>query len=485
MMSVIYQKLGEEDIQVFTKGAPEVLVGKTHEKSKARCMYYMDLSGTVKKLTNNERTKLLNRFEEFASEGYRLLAMAWKTVPKKKAELWQFSQDIDEFESDLVFLGVVAMIDPPRPEAKEAIKKCNEAGIDVKMITGDHKNTAVTIAKDIGLITKNDNNQAEHLAISGQEIDTLSEADLTRIVAEKKVFARVSPQHKLKIVSTLKANNEVVAMTGDGVNDAPALKKADIGISMGIAGTDVAREASDMILADDNFATIVSAVEEGRKIYNNIKKFIVYLLACNTSEVLTLFVGILLGFPLPLIAIQILWINLVTDGLPALALGVDPPDQDVMKEKPRDPNEELLKKDDVIFIIFVGVFLSLGTLFGFWMDLGFPALYSPEQLPEETIKHARSLAFTILVLMQMLVALIVRTKRVSLLGPEMFKNKHLMIAIAGSLLLHVIILYVPMFWTVFHVVPLNVYDWLVVISLGIIFFVISEAAKLIRRKNII
>ncbi len=467
----------EKIFYVFTKGAPEVLLGKSTE-DKFFCSHYMDVSGNVIEMTELVRQKLLENFENFASRGYRLLAIAYKPLKSEEQLVQKFSLTNDEtlipfFESELIFLGFVAIIDPPRKEVPIAIAKCKSAGIRILMITGDHKSTAVTIGKQIGLV--NSESPTNEVAVEGAELKNVDDERFIDMVRTKNIFARVTPEHKLHIVTALKSEGHIVAMTGDGVNDAPALKKADIGVAMGITGTDVARESADMILADDNFATIVNAIEEGRKIYDNMKKFIVYLLACNSGEVLTMLIGIFLGLGLPLLAIQLLWINLVTDGLPALALGVDPPEHDMMKRKPRDPKESLLPARTLIYIAFVGLFTAMATIIAYWLSLGMPAPFST--VSEHKLAEARGVAFTTLVLLQMTIALTIRTKDTSLFSKELVKNKYLVGAVVLSVILHLIVLYFPFTRFIFRIDPITLMDWVIILAFVIIFFVITEVYK--------
>ena len=295
-MSVIVQdKNGAR--YIFTKGAPDVVVRKS--------TFYQE-NGATRKMSTSTQRKIMLHNNQLARDGLRVLAMAWRKLGPGD------NLPYDDLEKDLVFVGMAGLIDPPRPEVKDAVALCKKAGIKTIMITGDHKITASVIAKELDIMQKGDR------IITGEELERMSDTELENVVEKTAVFARVLPVHKLRIVRALKKKSHIVAMTGDGVNDAPAVKEADIGIAMGISGTDVTREASAMVLMDDNFATIVSAVRQGRGIYSNIKKFIRYMLSCNLGEVITMFVGIMIGIPLPLLPIQILWVNLVTDGLPVL-----------------------------------------------------------------------------------------------------------------------------------------------------------------------
>lgn len=426
---------------VCTKGAPEVVVSLCDRQL---------VNGKVVRFTRSDAKKVLEASEAYASKALRVLGFAYKEVlPGAKEKL----------EERLVFAGLQAMIDPPRAEVREAIEKCKTAGIKVVMITGDHLSTAKAIARDLGITGR---------AITGVELDHI--ASLEPVVEEIGVYARVNPAHKLRIVEALQKRGHVVAMTGDGVNDAPALKKADIGIAMGITGTDVAKEASVMVLADDNFASIVRAIEEGRKIFDNIKKFVEYLLSSNTGEVLALFAGILLGWPLPLTALMILWINLITDGAPALALGVEPADPDLMKHKPRKIGENIVNRERGIMILLIGLLMMVGTLFLF-------DLYDPAR----DILKAQTMAFTTLMLFQMFNVLNQRSEVHSVFGVGLFKNKWLCLAVLFSVGLQVAVVYVPYLQNVFGTVALSFKDWLVASAVSSSVLVLGEFVKVIKK----
>jgi Ca2+-transporting ATPase len=347
------------------------------------------------------------------------------------------------------------MRDDPRPEVKDAISVCNEAGIRSMMITGDFKVTAAAIAKEIGITGK---------AITGNELDAMSDQELAQHIEELGIVARVSPEHKTRIVTALKQKGHIVAMTGDGVNDAPSLKKADIGIAMGITGTDVAKEAADMVLTDDNFASIVTAVEEGRHIFDNIKKFIYFLLCCNVGEIFVLFFAIVLGFSRPLIPIQILWINLVTDGFPALALGVDPPETGIMKRKPRDPKEGIFAEGRGRHIIEVGVLMSVLVLAGF-------------HFCGKDMDHARTLAFSTLVFVQLAHTFNSRSERRSIFDTGFFSNIYLVGAVLLSVALQLSVVYVPVLQPLFKTVPLGGSDWALILGLSVCVIVFGELKK--------
>ncbi len=410
----------------YIKGAPDIILKK--------CTKVLH-KGRVIKLTETERKNIINSIEDFSASALRVLGFAYKECENKKYK------DV----TDLVFVGLQGMRDPPRPGVKEAIEKCRKAGIKVIMITGDHKKTAEAIGKEIGIVGK---------AITGEELEQIK--NLSKQVEDIVIYARVDPSHKLKIVDALKARGHVVAMTGDGINDAPALKKADIGIAMGIMGTDVSKEASDMILVDDHFNSIVNAVEEGRGVFNNIRKFVGLLLSCNIGEVLVIFLASLFGWPLPLIAIQILWINLVTDGLPALALGVDPTDPDIMGKKPRNPKEGIITSLFAARILSLSALVTIATLLLFWLFL------------DEGVMKAQTIAFTSLVLLELIAVHVVRGHYTD----KIFSNNLLTASIAGSVILQMIIIYTPIS-KFFKVVALGLFDWIYIISAVAAFAVIG------------
>jgi len=433
------------------KGAPEVVL----EKSK-----YLQKGEAQIQLNDGLKREILRANERMAAKALRVLAVAYKEMPE---EIQKF--DEESTESNLTFLGLVGMIDPPREEAKPAVELCKQAGVRVVMITGDHKLTATAIAQELGLMGN------AQLAVTGDDLDKLEDEEFANIVENVAVYARVSPEHKIRIVKALKLNGHVVAMTGDGVNDAPALKNADIGISMGITGTDVSKEASDMILTDDNFASIVAAMQEGRAIYDNIKKYLAYLLSTNIGEILIMFSVSLISFiqnghlPLPLIAVQILWVNLVTDGLPALALGVDPPDPDIMQRPPRDPKESVFTANVNRLIAVGAVTMALFTT---------PIFLSKLILGEEI---ARTVVLTLIVMFEMFNAFNCRSDRHSLLKIGFTKNRFLLIAVASSILLQLAVLYTPFLQAIFETAPLGISDWTLVILLSATILITVEASK--------
>lgn len=427
MMSVVVKENGKE--MCYVKGAPERLIGK--------CKYIL-LNNSVVPFDYNLKNKVSKAIEEMSLKALRCIGAAYKDSGITKNE---------SLERDLIFLGIAGIIDPPRKEVKDSILKCRMAGIRPVMITGDHKNTAFAIGKEIDLCTSMDE------VMTGEEIENISDKDLVKRVMKTKIYARVSPNHKLRIVKAYKSIGKVVAMTGDGVNDAPAIKEADIGIAMGISGTDVSKEASAMILMDDNFSTIVSAVEEGRVIYNNIRKFIRYLLSCNLGEVLTMFLASMFSLPIPLSPIQILFVNLATDGLPAIALGVDPPDSDIMGEKPRKKDEDIFARGLVEKIVIRGALIGICTLLTFiaGMYYGF------------SIKTCRTMTLSTLVLSQLIHVFECRSERHSIFEIKLFTNPYLVGAVSVSIVMLLSIIYIPFLSTVFQTTMLNIGQWLIVV----------------------
>lgn len=440
----------DKKARVFTKGALDSIISICNKIS---------INGKLLDFSKEYKAKVLENSNIMSDKALRVLAFAYKDISKENIVL-------DSLEKDLVFIGMVGMIDPPRLEVKDSIKLCKSAGITPVMITGDHKNTAFAIANELGI--------AEDIsqAITGHEIDKFKEEEFNEKIINYRVFARVSPEHKVKIVKAFKSHGNIVSMTGDGVNDAPSLKAADIGVAMGITGTDVSKGASDMILTDDNFSTIVSAVEEGRKIYLNIKKSIVFLLSCNLGEILTLFTAILLNWNSPLQPIHILWVNLITDSFPALALGVDKTKEDVMNNPPRNPKESIFIKSDKIQLIINGVLIGGITLFAF--KLG-------ERLYADSLIHAQTMAFVVLSVSQLFLSLSLRSNTKSAFSLGIFSNKYLVYSILLGIFLQVIIISISFIANIFKVTPLLLYDWIVVILVSLIPFAINEILKLFRK----
>jgi len=436
----------QERLLVFTKGAPDVLLPRCTQERVGK---------ETRPLSDARRAQILRMNEELAGEALRTLGVAFRPLPR---EAFDASVVDESVEQDLVFAGIIGMIDPPRPEARAAVMRAQAAGIRPLMITGDHPKTAAVIAVELGIA-------GEGRAVTGAELEKMPEDALAQTVREVSVYARVNPEHKLRIVNALQREGAVVAMTGDGVNDAPALKTADIGVAMGITGTDVAKEASDMVLADDNFATIVAAVEEGRAIFSNIRKFLRYLLSSNIGEVMTMFFGVLLaetiGLPaegnavvLPLLATQILWINLMTDGAPALALGVDPADADVMARPPRPIAEGVITGRMWAGIFFVGAVMAAGTLLV--LDAGMPVGLIEGS---GSLRHAQTMAFTTLVLFQLFNVFNARSdERSAFRG--LFRNRWLWAAVGLSLALQAAVVHLPFLQNAFSTVSLSGGDWL-------------------------
>ena len=436
---------------LFTKGAPDVIV---------QCCVGIELDGEVVPMGDAHRREILKANQDFAAGALRVLAAAYKELSE---------DDTEPEENNLVFLGLYAMMDPPRMEVRDAVAQCRNAGIRTVMVTGDHKNTAVAVAKELGLWSEGDE------VVSGVEIDEMSDDDLLRRVEKIRIFARVSAEHKLRVVKAWRRKGQVVAVTGDGVNDAPAIKEADIGIAMGITGTDVTKEASDMVLTDDNFASIVAAVEEGRCIYANIKKFIHFLLSCNIGEVLTMFVASLIGWPVPLRAAQLLWINLVTDGFPALALGVDPAEGDVMKHRPRRSDERVIPGSQFGIMSMQGAVVASASLVAFLIG------WSQEGFPQDKCPLAQTMAFTTLVIAQLFHSFNCRSLRRSVFANGFFTNPSLIVAFVGSFILQMLVMYVATLGRFFQIVPLGVTNFAIVIALSLSPVVATEIIKFFLR----
>lgn len=429
------------------------------------------VNGRVVPLTEELKNEYLKVAEEMSSQALRVLGAAYKDV--------ETIVEPDEMEKDLTIIGLVGMIDPPRMEVKDSIKKAKEAGIISVMITGDHKNTAVAIAKELGIA------DSIEQSITGNEIDSLTDEEFAERIDNYRVFARVSPEHKVKIVKAFKAKGNIVSMTGDGVNDAPSLKYADIGVAMGITGTDVSKGAADMILTDDNFTTIVHAIEEGRNIYNNIKKTVIFLLSCNLGEVITVFISIILFWPVPLLPTQILWVNLITDSLPAIALGIDPGDKDVMKRKPRDPRESFFARGAGIRTIIGGVLIGAITLAAFYFGLHeYGYNLNTANIPENVLSYARTMAFVVLATSQLFYSLSMRNATKSIFEIGFFSNKFLILSIIVGLILQIGVISIPVLASAFKVHTLSINDWLFVFFLAAIPFIAREISKIIMRAGI-
>ncbi len=451
MMTTIHS--GNQDDIVHSKGAPEVLLNK--------CNRYWD-DGEIKELTQEKKQEFLTKNDEYADNALRILGMAFKQINLKdlsgKEKKHKIEEELSsEIENEMIFLGLQGMMDPPRKEVKESIQTCRNAGIRTVMITGDNAKTAKAIASELGFNSE---------VITGKKINTMTEEELKKEVESTNIFARVTPTHKVKILSALKNFGHTVAMTGDGVNDAPSLKKSEVGVAMGIRGTDVSKQASDMVLLDDNFKTIKEAIKQGRGIFDNIRKFVNLLLSGNLGEVFTVFIASLLGWGLPLTAVMLLWVNLLTDGLPALALGVDPTDEEIMKRKPKGKDEGIFDKYLGFSIPWIGIFVTIICLALF--KIGLP-----------NIAKARTLAFTSLVILELMEVYPIRSRY----GTPTFSNKWLIAAIIVSIMAHLMILYTPLN-TYFGVTPLGIKSW-EMIGVGIIIFGIAMLVmRLIENKYI-
>ena len=460
---------------VLTKGGVDELL--------AKCNKYL-YDGEERNDLENYKKVITKNNEDMAKDALRVLSMAYKEIDHEPTD-----EEMKNIEQDLIYVGMVGMIDPPRLEVKDAVDKCEKAGIKTVMITGDHKITAIAIAKSLGIL------QSEEEALTGAELEKMSDEDLTKNIRKYSVYARVSPEHKVRIVKAWQANGEIVAMTGDGVNDAPALKTADIGCAMGIVGTDVSKEAADVILTDDNFATIVSSVEEGRRIYDNILKAIQFLLSSNVGEVITLFVAILItpllgnlfgidiNLIVPLLPIHILWINLVTDSLPALALAVDPPQKDVMDRKP-NKNKSVFTKGMIWRIVDQGILIGVITIVAFIVGLATPDENLPviEELTNEEIKVeiGQTMAFCVLAFSQLVHVFNVRDNKTSIFKTGIFSNKQLILAVLASAALMLGILLIPALRHVFSIPVLPVGNILEIVVLSLMPLIVVELFKLIK-----
>ena len=458
----------------YMKGAPELILG--------RCSQIF-LDGKVQPLTKEIREKHHKVTETMAQQALRNLGFAYKELPDNTE---QFN---DEKERDFVFVGIMGMIDPPRPEVKDAIAICKTAGIRVVMITGDHKLTAIAVAKELNLLCD------DCQVLTGQELELMTDEQLAQVVEKVVVYARVAPEHKTRIVKAWKQKDEVVAMTGDGVNDAPALKMSDIGIAMGISGTEVTKEAADMVLADDNFASIVKAVKEGREIFENIKKYLTYLLQCNIMEILVMFfavvsvpylarvlspgsdVELVNSAAIALTAVQILWINLVTDGLPAIALGVDPGDPDLMQRKPRKPKESIFSKDVKVYLSTVPIFMTVLLLLAFFSHMPW--------LSNFRLLEARTQLLTAMIVMELAVAITCRSLKYPIFKVGPFKNKFLWYAVFSSFALQLLVLYTPVLQTLFDVHQPEQIDWAIAaLFAGAVFAAIEVGKFVTSRKTV-
>jgi Ca2+-transporting ATPase len=438
------------DYVAYMKGAPDVVLGLCNQVLE---------DGLMRPLTWERRRNILEQNEALAANALRVLGVAFrplKAVPDNP-------QPADS-EQDFTFIGLLGMIDPARPEVAPAIRTARRAGIETVMITGDYLNTAVAIAKEIGLLREGDQ------ALTGAQLQDLDDAEFEGRVEDVAVYARVSPQHKVKIVDALKSRGHVVAMTGDGVNDAPALKRSNIGVAMGITGTDVSKETAEMVLTDDNYASIVSAIEQGRIIYANIRKFVYYLLSCNMAEITVLFLAMMFGWPLPLVAIQLLVLNLITDGAPALALAMERGEPDIMDQKPRPVNEPIVNRDMIVGIAVQTVAITTAVLIAFRIGMA------------EGETHARTMAFATLSVSELFRAYTSRSERFSLWAIRPFSNKWMQVAVLTSLLILLAIIYVPFLDPIFETTFLTVDDWLVMLPLILVPSIAAEVNKWVLRR---
>lgn len=450
MMSTVNTDPKTKKMFVYTKGAPEHIL---------KICDRIIINGKVRRITETDRKSILAKNDEFSSDALRVLGFAYKDYTSGKGTTKNQQEDTEKnLEKNLIFVGLQGMIDPPHKEVKDAISRCTMAGIRVIMITGDNRHTAEGIAREIGI---------SGASIDGEEFEKLTEEQQINAVETKSIFARVEPSHKMRIVELLQKKGNIVAMTGDGVNDAPAIKKADLGIAMGITGTDVAKEASDMVLQDDNFASIVNAVEEGRGIYENIKKFVNYLLSCNVGEVLIIFFAIILGWPLPLTAIMLLWLNLITDGLPALALSVDPNPKDLMTRPPKKAKQGIMTKSMAFNIVYVSVLIAIAVLGLFWWA----------QERTGNLIHMQTMAFTAVIMMELVRLQAIRSEYK--LG--LFSNKYLVWAVIASIGLQLMVLYTPLS-VFFETYPLDIIDWMMILAVSCVVYVLNMAGVQIKNR---
>lgn len=447
-----FHKNTDGSIHAYTKGAPDILV--------SLCTRILKADGTIAPISPADIQDILDNNKALAGKALRVLALAFKpmdTVPKAPTP--------EETERELVFSGLIGMIDPPRPEAIEAVKTCKTAGIRVVMITGDFKDTAAAIAGDLGIIERLDP------VLTGTDLNKLNDAELRQAASNTNVFARVSPEHKVGIVQAIKDNGGIVAMTGDGVNDAPALKRADIGVAMGITGTDVTKETADMVVTDDNFASIVAAIEEGRVIFSNIRKFVFFLISCNMAEILIIFIAMILGWPIPLLPIHLLWINLITDAFPALALGMEKKEPNIMNAPPRNPNEPIIDKDMGISIVIQSTVLTFAVLASFYFALK----------QYDSVSVARTYAFVTLVTAELLRAYTTRSERFTLWRIGLFSNPSMNIATVVSLAMLFLVMLVPALEELFSLEPFALADWEIVFGFALLPFLSGEISKMVRR----
>ncbi|OLS26476.1 MAG: Calcium-transporting ATPase 1 [Candidatus Heimdallarchaeota archaeon LC_2] len=476
-MTTVHEDTKEHEFLSYTKGAPDILL--------EMCEGY--LSGEqILPLNDEVRANITNKIGIMADDALRVLAFAYKPMDKS-TPVW----NIMEMEKGLIFIGLMGLIDPPKPEVFDAVKKCQAAGVSIKIVTGDHRRTAAAIGRELNILTPSTE------VITGEELDRLNDVELRNNVNKYSIFARITPSHKLRIVQAIKSNGQIVGMTGDGVNDAPALKAADIGIAMGIQGTDVTKETSDMVLADDNFATIVAAIEEGRAVYQSMGKFLRYMLSSNTAEILVIVIAMLIGLPPPFIPIQILWINLVTDGLPALALGVDPPERGLMDQAPRDPKESIMNKSMIKYIIRLGLYMTIISLGVYGISIGsFESNFDINNIPHKDYVYASTMTFATLSILQLFHSYNVRSETHSILGRQFFANRALVWATITSALLQVFVIQGDQwistitnsdfvyFTNIFEVTSLDIIDWVLILILTSSLIGFEEIFKFRKRRLI-
>jgi Ca2+-transporting ATPase len=471
-ISPFYDQRKQESYAILVKGAPDLVL--------EQCAYYQRMDGHIAPLDEAQRMRILSANDVMTQDALRVLGMAYRVAPDLPAGL-----EPETLEQDLVFAGLVGMIDPPRPEVPPALEKGRQAGIRTVMITGDYPNTARAIAESIGLL------EPGHQVLTGSELNRLDDAALQREIEYTDVFARVSPEHKMRIVEALRACNEVVAMTGDGVNDAPAIKRANIGVAMGITGTDVAKESADMVLTDDNYASIISAVEQGRIIYANIRKFVFFLLSSNVAEIMIIFLATLAGLPTPLTVIQLLWLNLLTDGAPALALAMEKGDPDVMKRPPRPANEPIINRSMQLGILIQTITQTGAVLTAFGLGLLWhlaqgdilPAGVNPLLFLLQydwrgvDVQTAETMAFVTLSLCELFRAYTVRSERLSIFQLGVFSNRYMQAAVAASVFLLLLVVNLPFLQPIFNTHFLRPNEWAVVIALALIPAISEELTK--------
>jgi Ca2+-transporting ATPase len=471
-LMVTYHINKDEDnkVMVIIKGAPEKIIDISKN---------IMIKGKVVPFDEKKRKRVWKENEKLGAEAFRNIAIAYANIDPKDLLLKKKAKEKDTEEmSQLVsgpinftFIGLFALWDPPREEVFDAIQRCKSAGIKVIMITGDQTATAMSIAKKLKIFKKRD------IILTGADLDIISEEKYSKIVNKVTVYTRTSPKHKMQIVDAFQTRGQTVAMTGDGINDAPALAKADIGVAMGKSGTDVARDSSNMILMDDNFSTIVTAVEEGRKIYNNIKRFVRYQISTNVGAIYLISLAVIIGFPIPLFPVQILWINIIMDGPPAIALGMEKVTQNVMREPPRDTKERILSTDLVLSIFILGLVMACGTIFLFnWVSIH-PGVH------ENDLDYTRTMAFTVFVIFQLFNVLNCKSQTESIFSKQIFSNKYLIGAIIGSFLLQLMLIYIPPLQMLLHTTALNLFDWLIIVGVAFSIIVVEEILKFVKRSE--